>query len=638
MENTRIPEYILKVINSIKTLNELHEKEINEFKIYKEKSVHFKNDNLIKNKRFYLQLKDETIVFDKETLPNFSQLIKQEMIYQDIYDRSVNRSNLVYDLKLKQEVDFTSNQKHLNINFLIRNNPDVIKKVTTLIDSLFDLLPSTFSASHLNFNIIIIFYFEYCGDALNFKNNNISSKLNINFYQINYNKLKSFMSVDTAQKVFITNKLKKCLYIQDLPNEIQSISKEILNFITKKELSSSLTNYNQALNFIGDEDTNHKQSKSFLLKLENEMLVNTNFRTKILTSTFKYIKEYKLNNNDISVKYNQIIVDDQSFIFNHSNIHNLLAKNTQYFTRKRFSTGINKQIKQGFLSEFQSILLSKSLKENVEIRKKTSFRIENFSKTFIFKNSIGKNNNNEILRSYKIHEIYDKLRNLKKSSFEKLGKLDFNNSYKSLRLKFYYKIFKSKSKKSISIDCLDLESQPVKLENIIGTNYLFYYFDKENDAGQINYVIRFLIALNKFYETQKIKIVFVILIGRFENSDDLELKDYFLPYKEVINIYLVDADNKKILDNIYNYTNNKSFLFIDSEGNLNNFSFIYNFSLIYEKIEDLLRPKKEINQKAYYQIKKYLLENIIDFDYKDRFNYNPNLGFLLRKGQFITRN
>ena len=27
MENTRIPEYILKVINSIKTLNELHEKE-----------------------------------------------------------------------------------------------------------------------------------------------------------------------------------------------------------------------------------------------------------------------------------------------------------------------------------------------------------------------------------------------------------------------------------------------------------------------------------------------------------------------------------------------------------------------------------------------------------------------------------
>ena len=58
--------------------------------------------------------------------------------------------------------------------------------------------------------------------------------------------------------------------------------------------------------------------------------------------------------------------------------------------------------------------------------------------------------------------------------------------------------------------------------------------------------------------------MFVILIGRFENSDDLELKDYFLPYKEVINIFLVDADNKKILDNIYNYTNNKSFLFIDS--------------------------------------------------------------------------
>ena len=118
------------------------------------------------------------------------------------------------------------------------------------------------------------------------------------------------MSVDTAQKVFITNKLKKCLYIQDLPNEIQSISKEILNFITKKELSSSLTNYNQALNFIGDEDTNHKQSKSFLLKLENEMLDNTNFRTKILTITFKYFKEYKLNNNDISVKYNQTIVND----------------------------------------------------------------------------------------------------------------------------------------------------------------------------------------------------------------------------------------------------------------------------------------------------------------------------------------
>ena len=41
------------------------------------------------------------------------------------------------------------------------------------------------------------------------------------------------MSVDTPQKVFFTNKLKKCLYVQDLTNKIQSICKEILNFITK---------------------------------------------------------------------------------------------------------------------------------------------------------------------------------------------------------------------------------------------------------------------------------------------------------------------------------------------------------------------------------------------------------------------
>ena len=195
-------------------------------------------------------------------------------------------------------------------------------------------------------------------------------------------------------------------------------------------------------------------------------------------------------------------------------------------------------------------------------------------------------------------------------------------------------MFKSKLFKNIPLECINDANETIKFEAKPGTNYLFYIV-KFNDTRTLKIFLRYFIAMKQLFTKENIsfEFSFFIVVEEVTSVVISTINDLFGDFKIFASFYFIEliGNSKRLLDYVFEYTNKKSFLFIDTEGKMNNFNLGFSSNMLIEKVFGLLNKKKKIDEKTYYQLKKCFKTNIPDYDYSKNIKYKPTFKISLEK-------
>ena len=141
-----------------------------------------------------------------------------------------------------------------------------------------------------------------------------------------------------------------------------------------------------------------------------------------------------------------------------------------------------------------------------------------------------------------------------------------------------------------------------------GMNYLIYIV-KNNECNFIKLYLKFFVAIKQLFvkENVPVEFCFFIFIEEAVQVAINGIKDIIGESIKYIDCYFIEliGNTKRFHDYTYEYPNRKSFIFIDSDGNFNNFNLKDSRFLILEKIYSLLNKKRQIDKNTYSSIKKY---------------------------------
>jgi len=551
---------------------------------------------------------------------------KESFLKQNLYSLELNNLN---------EVIRFSNMNEINLNHLIQKH-SIYKSNLKRFKEFFHLIKDNLQfiniETKISFNVLLINNFEYASHE---KGSNSRLLIDsVNYYELNFTQIsKNFSEKISIPYLFITNKVSKCLYNDCISmKDHNPILKLLSNLLINKETENKVQTIKNNNNFT--QFLSYCEFKNYLKKLKKVHFSSTNSYMYFNKVELEYKKKYLIDKqNQISIIYSLPIINDKVYNYVGSNLHKFLySKSSQNIPLiKRFNCENKNNMKSNILEKYQKTLSSLSIKTEIELRKKTNYDFSNFSREYIFKNSLGKINNNDVKRTYQFNEIFKNLKDLKKTEITQLK--DDVSPLKNIRLKTLYKVYKSKKIPDFSLECESLDLKKTNLEFKLGTNYLFYVNDLNLDLDRLDSIFYNLISISQFYNRINIPLVlgmFTVLPDEVCDQEIQEHTEHFREFKE-IQIFIVRDYNKKFKDFVYSYPNCKSFLFIDKYGLVNNFCFNYNLMLLNDKIEKLLYRKHKIDEKCYYSLKNYLKKSIIDYKYYTEFDYKPTFKISLEK-------
>ena len=534
------------------------------------------------------------------------------------------------------------NRKPITINFLINKTFSETTEIIKYVKEFISILPFTDYQSQIFFNVIFINFFEHQP----FTKQKILDTNNIlgNYFIANFSEVRKFIDFQMPDLpyYFVTNKYSNVIDHNKL-NYMESSEKlKLISYIFPNDKKLKKQRDNNKIkedlkidNPIFISENTYKEFKELINSIKIEFHNSHSYTTNCVFNTKIFYDKHTLFTSpiDFTVKYSKPRISDNTFSFVNSRIHKILSMNPlkDEMILKRFKVENKKTINEAIIQYF-TYLYELGVKTNLELRKKTSYNIENVSKSYLIKNSTGKANNNDILKTYNLSSIFQKLKDLKKTTIANLTNQIFP-TIKNIRLKLMYKVFKSKLHKNLKIECINKYMKTVIFETNPGMNYLIYIV-KNNECNFIKLYLKFFVAIKQLFvkENVPVEFCFFIFIEEAVQVAINGIKDIIGESIKYIDFYFIEliGNTKRFHDYTYEYPNRKSFIFIDSDGNFNNFNLKDSRFLILEKIYSLLNKKRQIDKNTYSSIKKYSKIKIPDHDYSS-LKYKPKLNITLEK-------
>jgi len=632
-----------KTSNLLSLLSEYTDVNVFPTQLTQKKSLKIKKNLFQKNS--YSNLKIDGITFNtkegKESF-NFNKITSNFNVFQNKFNLNVNNIQF-FDPQTLIPSSVIFNRKPMILNFVINNLTKDLTKVVNYVDEILFKLPFSDHQSKLLINIIIVNFFENLSGIK--QNKIIDNNKNYNIVMTSYSELRKIININFSELpyYFFTNKFMKIIDNGSIDfSNVQYNINNITNFLAKNKFNKKIVEKKlpqtvnvQGSNYICAEI--YSEFKRFLKGLNKE------FHSRKNTYSFNCIHNIKIlyekhiifnSPSDYKIYYTRPIINDNSFSFVGSTVQKLLLNKfvKDNLTVRRFKIE-KKSVLTDTVSKYFSYLNELGLKTNLELRKKTNYNFENVSKHYSIKNSVGKCNNNDILRTYNIQSIFQKLKDLKKSTMKNFNNENFS-CVKNVRLKISYKMYKSKLFKNVIIECKNHLNNTVNFEIKPGTNYLIFIV-KGSDVPNINRMFSFFMAMKKLCQNENLNVEFSVFVVTEEVSQNSinDIKSSIGDYNKYVGLYFIESINssKKLFDYVYEYPNKKNYLFIDSEGRFNNFSLRSNIYTILEKLYSLINKKIQIDQETYSQLKKVVKKNIPDYDYSSHIKYKPTINFSLEK-------
>ncbi len=637
-----ISNHLQQTSNLLSLLSENTDVDVFPAQLTQKKLLKIKKDLFQKNSTSSLKINGISFDTDqgKESL-NFNNITNNFNDFQNKFNLRVNNIQL-FDPQTLNHSSVIFNKKPMILNFVVNNLTKDLNKVVNYIHEILFKLPFSDHQSKLMINIIIVNFFENISGIK--QNKQSENNKNYNFVMTTYSELRKIININFSELpyYFFTNKFMKVINHGSIDfSDVQYNINNITNFLAKNKINKNIVE-NKIPEKINVEGSNYisaeiySEFKRFLKGLNQEFHSRKNNYSFNCIHNIKiyYEKQILFNSHsDYKIYYTRPIIYDNSFSFIGSRVQKLLLDKfvKDNLIVRRFKIG-KKSVLTDTVSKFFSFLNELGLKTYLELRKKTNYNFENVSKQYIIKNSIGKLNNNDIMRTYNIQSIFQKLKDLKKSTMKNFKNENFS-FIKNVRLKLSYKMFKSKLTKSMNIECKNHLNSTVNFEIIPGTNYLISIL-KGSDIPIINRMFSFFMAMKKFCQNENLTIEFSVFVVTEEVSEKTinDIKNSIGDYHKYVSLYFIESINssKRLYDYVYEYPNNKNYLFIDSEGRFNNFSLRSNIYTILEKLYSLLNKKFQIDKETYSKLKKVAKKNIPDYDYS-QIKYKPTINFSLEK-------
>ena len=638
-----------KVFNKIEITSDLlkklsEENEINPFPVtlVENSVIQIKKDLFLKNKTTSIHIMNLRYhsTNDRE-LFNYLEMAKSIKLRDSKFH--LFQSDLkLFDAATLLPTNIHFNKKPLTITFLVSNKSLELTSIVKFINDILSNLPFTDYSSQIYFNVIFVNFME----NQTFIKQKISDKKCCTFYNAYLSEIRKIIDIHISDLpyYFITNKYNKVIAnkkfnYNDKADKLQLIS----YFLPKDPLVDKIkdkNNYKEEFKHLEDEsscfsESSYKEFKEMIKKVKEEFQSRHYYTTDCVFNIKILYDKYTIFTSPIefTVKYSIPIINDNTYSFVNSRVHKLLLANpvSNQLKMSRFKTA-NKLCLKEALGKYFSFLSELGLKTNLELRKKTNYNIENVSRSYNIKNSIGKINNNDVLKSYNLSSIFLKLKDLKKTTIANF-KSEIFPSLKNIRVKLMYKIFKSKTLKNIDIKCINDKLETITFVTKPGMNYLIYLVKYAN-TNYIKTFIRIFAAIKQMFikENVPVELSLFILVEEINQIVVNWTKVIFGEFKKYVDCYFIEltGETKRIFDYTYEYPNKKTFLFVNSEGILNNFNLKISYQMIMEKIFDLINRKREISREIYYKIKKTVKNFIPDYDYS-AIKYKPTFNISLEK-------